>query len=196
MAKISWMVFDLGGVLFDFYGAAEIARLLDLTESAAQEVLVRSRAVEDFETGRIDPSSFAQRFAGELGLSVTADRMLELWASWEGGPKPGAVSLLESLRKQGPIACLTNNNRIHWERLSTRYGAESLFDRCYLSHEIGLQKPDPRLFEHLTADLGTPAREIVYFDDRADIVEAAEAFGLAAHQATCPDDIRAILAAV
>jgi len=54
-------------------------------------------------------------------------------------------------------------------------------------------KPDPRLFEHVVADLETKASDIVYFDDRQDIVEAARTFGLNAHQVFSPDQIRAVL---
>ena len=57
-------------------------------------------------------------------------------------------------------------------------------------------KPDPRLFEHVVADLETQAADIVYFDDRADIVEAALAFGFDAHQVFSPEQIRAVLETV
>lgn len=193
MTRRSWIVFDLGGVLFEFDGTLEIAKLLSLSHTSAHEILVRSRVVKAFETGRIDAKCFAEDFAAELGLAIAADEMLEMWAAWERGPKPGAVSLLKSLKNEGPIACLTNNNAIHWERLTSRHRAQILFDRCYVSHEIGLHKPDLRLFQHVTDDLGVRPEEVVYFDDRADIIDAANAFGFVAHQATSPAEIRAIL---
>lgn len=194
MSRGSWTIFDLGGVLFEFDGTVEIAKLLDSSLASAHALLVKSRAVEAFETGRIDATRFAEDFAAELGLAVTADEMLDIWAAWERGPKPGAIGLLKSLKKTGPIACLTNNNAIHWERLTSRHQAEVLFDKCYASHEIGLHKPDLRLFQYVTDDLGVGPEEIVYFDDRADIIEAAKAFGFVAHQATSPAEIRSILA--
>ncbi len=196
MPEPAWLVFDLGGVLFDFDGAAGVSELTGMSATAAHDALVGSAAVRALETGEIDAPAFGQRFADELGLPLSAGEMVEIWASWEAGPKPGAVELLAGLRQRIPVACLTNNNAIHWHRLSTRYDADSLFDRCYLSHEIGLHKPDPRIFHHVVVDLAARPAEIVYFDDRDDIVESAAACGLNAHQVAGPDDIRAVLADV
>ena len=191
----AWLVFDLGGVLFNANGAAGVAGLTGMSQDAAHDALVASPAVHALETGEIDAEAFGLQFAAELGVSISPAEMVELWASWEAGPKPGAVQLLTSLHEQQRIACLTNNNPIHWSRLCTLHGAHRLFHKCYVSHEIGLMKPDPRLFQHVVADLETQASDIVYFDDRLDIIEAARSFGLNAHQVTSPEQIRTVLEA-
>ncbi len=193
LRETAWLVFDLGGVLFDFHGVAGVAGLTGISQDAAHEVFVTSRAVQAFEIGEIDSEEFGRQFAVELGVSLSSPDMLDLWASWEAGPKPGAIELLASLREKWPIAFLTNNNAIHWARLSTLYDAYGLFDKCYLSQEIGLHKPDPRIFEHVVADLGTHATAITYFDDRLDIIDSALAYGFKAHQVSSPEDIRAVL---
>lgn len=188
-----WLVFDLGGVLFDFNGAAGVSALTQLPAEDAHQLLVCSTAVRDLETGRIGPNTFARQFAAELGLDLSDDAMLALWASWEAGPKPGALALLKRLRGKARLACLTNNNQIHWERLTTRHAVDTLFDRCFLSHEIRLHKPDPRIFEHLVAQLGLRPSEVIYFDDRQDIVTSARRFGLDAYRVTAPKEIEAVL---
>jgi putative hydrolase of the HAD superfamily len=193
MQEMGWLVFDLGGVLFDFDGAAGVAELTGMPQDEAHETLVNSSALHALETGEISPEIFGRQFAEELGVSISSTQMLELWASWEAGPKPGSIELLASLGDQHSIACLTNNNVIHWERLSTHYGVLELFQRRYLSHEIGLMKPDPSIFEHVIEDLDSSAAAITYFDDRRDIVDAALACGLNAHQVSGPRDIRVVL---
>ncbi len=191
--EMDWLVFDLGGVLFDFDGVAGVTELTGMSLDEAHEALVNSRAVHALETGGISAEIFGRQFAEEFGISISSAEMVALWASWEAGPKPGAIELLASLRDQHSIACLTNNNAIHWERLSTHYGVRGLFRRCYLSHEMGLMKPDPEIFERVIEDLGTRAATITYFDDRQDIVDAALACGLNAHQVSGPGDIRNVL---
>lgn len=193
MSDAQWLVFDLGGVLFDFRGVEGVAKLTGMSLESAHEVLVGSSAVHALETGVMGREEFGARLVDELGVGISPQEMLDLWANWETGPKPGAIELLTLLGDQRPIACLTNNNAIHWERLSSLYGADQLFQKCYLSHEIGLHKPDPRIFEHVITDLDTPAAQITYFDDRADIVHSAKACGLDAHQVTSPQGIRAVL---
>lgn len=191
--RTDWLVFDLGGVLFDFHGVAGISELTGLTPDAAHRVFVTSAVVHAFETGQIEAAEFGSRFAAELGISMNADDMLAEFASWEAGPKPGAIEMLASLKGLGPIACLTNNNPVHWGRLSARDDIKNLFDRCYTSHEIGLHKPDPQIFAYVAADLRVPANAITYFDDRLDIVDSAKAFGFKAHQATSPQEIQTVL---
>jgi len=193
MDEMDWLVFDLGGVLFDFDGAAGMAELTGMPHDEAHETLLNSPALHALETGEIGPEIFGRQFAEELGVSISSPKMLELWASWEAGPKPDAIELLASLRDQHSIACLTNNNAIHWERLSTHYGICELFQRCYLSHEIGLMKPDPRIFGHVIEDLDMQAAAITYFDDRQDIIDAALTCGLNAYQVSGPGEIRTVL---
>jgi len=193
MQKTAWLIFDLGGVLFDFHGVAGISKLTGWAQEAAHEALVNSPAVHALETGENGPEKFGEQFAEELGVSISSPDMVEIWASWLAGPKPGSLELLGALREQGPIACLTNNNSIHWALLGMRHNVDKLFDKCFLSQEIGFHKPDRRIFEHVVADLGLRPTEITYFDDRLDIVNSAMACGLNAHQVTSPEQIRAVI---
>lgn len=192
-SKIEWLVFDLGGVLFDFNGLSGICDLTGWSEEKVGALLLTSPAIEALGTGSIDPDTFGNNFARELDLDLTAAEMLEHWANWEAGPKPGALTFLEQLATTHRIACLTNNNVVHWQRLAGRYGTETLFEKCYLSQDLGLHKPDRRIFDHVISDLGVPPQAILYFDDVPENVRAAQACGLQAHRATCPEDIESTL---
>jgi putative hydrolase of the HAD superfamily len=55
------------------------------------------------------------------------------------------------------------------------------FDRCFASHEIGLLKPDRRIYEHVVAQLECRPEAIAFFDDTMKNVEAARNFGFDAH---------------
>jgi len=118
---------------------------------------------------------------------------LHQWAEWETGPMEGALELLDGLKETQALACLSNTNVIHWDRLTSRYGLRDRFERCYVSHEIGLSKPDPRIFAHVAEGLATQPDNISFFDDNADIIGAANAFGFNAHQVNSPADIKNIL---
>jgi hypothetical protein len=60
MRKTARLVFDIGGVLFDFRGVAGISGLTGLSKDAAHDALVNSRAVHELETGEIDAEAFAR----------------------------------------------------------------------------------------------------------------------------------------
>ena len=57
-----------------------------------------------------------------------------------------------------------------------------MFDVAFLSHEIGLVKPDAEIFEHVVEELACRAAEILFFDDNALNVDAARSVGLDAHK--------------
>ncbi len=192
-SNVEWLVFDLGGVLFNFNGLSGVCGLTGWPEEKVNELLLTSPAIESFGIGAIDPETFGAMFAQELDLDLTPAVMLAHWANWEAGPRPGTLDFLKDVSRTHRIACLTNNNVVHWQRLAGRYGTASLFEKCYLSQELGLHKPDHKIFNHVISDLGVSPQAILYFDDVPENVTAAQACGMNAHQATSPGQIKSLL---
>ena len=52
------------------------------------------------------------------------------------------------------------------------------FDVAIVSYEVGVTKPDPRIYELCLAQLGVPAESALFVDDRADNIEAARRLGI------------------
>jgi putative hydrolase of the HAD superfamily len=192
------LLFDLGGVLIHFDGIEGVRELsgerLGLEE--ARRFWFTSPALGRFETGRIRAEAFACEALAELGLAISPTLFLEHFLAWDRGPMPGAFSLLDSLRPHFRLACLSNNNELHWRRLRDELRLTERFHRCYVSHLLGLRKPDPAVFDHVVRDLGTPPERILFLDDNPECVEAARRLGLAAHQARGVPEVRSILASL
>jgi HAD superfamily hydrolase (TIGR01509 family) len=188
-----WIVFDLGGVLFDFHGIHGLAEITGRTYDTVHASLKHSPACRLYETGKIDGDEFAALLRDELALDMPAAELLERWAGWLGGSKPGVTEMLGEVRMRHNTACLTNTSPLHWDGLTGIHGVDGLFDRTFASHQIGHWKPDPEIFAHVAGALGPQVRRIVYFDDNQHIVDGARAFGWDAHQALGPDDIRSVL---
>ncbi|MBX7080068.1 MAG: HAD-IA family hydrolase [Nannocystaceae bacterium] len=90
----------------------------------------------------------------------------------------GARECLSALRARGLRVGLLSN----WDvRLRDTLAALELapaFDALAISGELGLEKPDPRIFEHLCAALGVDAAALAHVgDDAADDVAGADAIG-------------------
>ena len=190
------ILLDLGGVLWDIGGGESFLRRLGSRLSRAEELEFWSSSgwLERLDIGDCTLHEFATSLIAELRLSAQPERVLAELAKVDRGLFPGAMELLEALRGRYLRACLSNNNELHWERLRAT-GIESGFERCYLSHEMGLRKPDPRAFQHVVKDLGVTAEQILFLDDRAEHVAAATAVGLDAHRAVGVPGVRAVLAA-
>lgn len=117
-----WLVFDLGGVLFDFHGVHGLADVTGRTYDTIHASLKHSPACRLFESGRIGGDEFAALLRGELALEMPPAELLERWVGWLGGLKPGAAELLAEVRGRYHTACLSNTNELHWAGLMTSMG--------------------------------------------------------------------------
>jgi len=56
----------------------------------------------------------------------------------------------------------------------------SYFDFLFLSYEIGMEKSDNEIFEHVTEKMPYQKENILFIDDRLSNVNAAKSFGMKA----------------
>ncbi len=189
------LLFDLGGVLVHFDGITPLLALRGnaLTSEDARQFWLVSPSVRRFGRGRCSPDEFAAGAVAELGLPISRDAFLQKFLLWDSGPMEGALELLDSLQSQFRLACLSNNNELHWTRLCNETPLPGRFHHCYVSHEIGLVKPDRDVFDYVVRDLGVEPGRILFLDDNPECVEAAQALGLAAHRARGIEEVRAVL---
>ena len=178
----SVILFDLGGVLVDWDGVESLKKLSGgrLTTEMARRFWLESPSVNKFDTGRCTPQEFAVGVIEELNLSLDADDFLLQFESWDRGLLPGALGLLEKLRSRFVLACLSNNNELHWAALRDKDGLDKQFDYCFISHEIGVIKPSEEAFLYVLKKIGRKAEEILFFDDNQECIDTAGKLGMSA----------------
>ncbi len=184
------IAFDIGGVLVQLTG---VPRMVEWLQAGADHDMwnrwLLSESVRLFETGQCTAEEFAAAVCAEFTLPVAPDAFLAEFVTWAHGVFPGAHELLRSLRPHYQLVSLSNNNTLHWSRIRDEMQLADLFDRHFLSHEIGLIKPDREVFEHVVAALDVPAERILYFDDNQLNVEQARTVGMAAHRTVGLDEV-------
>ncbi|MBV8600409.1 MAG: HAD family hydrolase [Candidatus Eremiobacteraeota bacterium] len=93
-------------------------------------------------------------------------------------PFPGALELLATLRERGKKLGLITNGfaETHYEKLEL-LGLERAFDAVLCADEVGMVKPDPRIFLRACELLGAQPSEAAMVGDRfhRDIVGARDA---------------------
>ena len=178
---ISVLLFDLGGVLVDWAGIGAVAELTSgrMGVDSTRRYWLSSEWVRGFESGRCAVDAFCSGVVGDLELPLPPGEFLQRFLSWDRGPLPGALELLDNLRPQFTLACMSNNNPLHWERLRPVFAPR--FHHIFLSYETGLMKPDTVAFDHVLVRLGCPAEEVLFFDDSPECVEGARAVGIRGH---------------
>jgi putative hydrolase of the HAD superfamily len=188
------VVFDLGGVLADFGGVAPMRALAGIDSDAELwERWLASEPVRQFERGTGTAEEFAAALVAEWGLDVEPEGFLADFRGWLLGPYAGAEQLVSETRQHVPVACLSNTNRVHWEAGASQWPLLSLFDRAFLSFELGLVKPDREIFEHVVEELGVPAGQVLFLDDNEINVVAAREVGIRAARAAGVEQARAVL---
>lgn len=195
MKKPSVLLFDLGGVLVDWAGIDPLLALVQgrLSAEQARKFWLESTAVREFEMGLCDADAFGRAAVAGLRLDCSPADFLAQFESWDRGPFPGAVELLAELAPQYHLACLSNNNELHWRRLRQCPGFLDRFQQVFVSFEIGKIKPDPDVFEYVLARLDGPPESVLFFDDNIECVEAARRLGMRACQVKGIAAVRAAL---
>jgi putative hydrolase of the HAD superfamily len=72
-------------------------------------------------------------------------------------------------------------------------GLGGYFSASFLSHEIGLIKPDAAVFAHVVDALGQAPGRILFLDDNRLNVEQARAVGMVAHRVVGVTETSALL---
>lgn len=182
--ELQAILFDLGGVLVEWDG---IQPLLDITDNrlSAEEARLfwlDSPAVRRFETGRCTENEFAEAAARELQIDLSPAEFIAQFTSWDRGLLPGAQQLVDRLKPQITLYCLSNNNPIHWALPHIRQ-LTSAFDKTFVSFEMGLMKPDVAAFESVAKRIEEPVERVLFLDDNPECVAAAREVGFLARVA-------------
>jgi len=193
--KISAVLFDVGGVLIELNGLPSIAKLLDSNQSLDDiyQNWMAAPSVIGHETGKLSTDEFANEVVKDLKLTITPAAFMENFVTWIVGPFPDTFELLDAIPKTLKVAALSNTSDAHWQAVEAT-GLAKKIEHLFLSHKIGHLKPSAPAFQAAVEGLGVPAAEIIFFDDVLENVEAANAFGLNAHQVLNPTEARTILA--
>lgn len=88
----------------------------------------------------------------------------------------GVVEYAHSIKEQCQIAILSNLLPIDKDRIDYQYDL-SKFNHVYLSFEVGLRKPDSKIYEYVTKDLNVNPKDILFIDDDKDNITAAKEYG-------------------
>lgn len=86
---------------------------------------------------------------------------------------PGVPRALERFRGLGLRLAVVSNSDGSVERVLTGLGLRPLLDAVFDSHLVGLEKPDPRFFEHALAETGASPETTLHIGD----LYAADAAG-------------------
>jgi len=177
--RVQVVVLDLGNVLVFHDNLLLVNRL---AERAGTDVVPISNALagplsEAINRGVYDAEGIRREVCAILGVDIPMSEFAELWSS-HFTPYEDMVSRVAALAQKVRLVLLSNTNALHWDFLRPRLPALQYFDRCLVSHELGLVKPEPAIYEKALEAGGAPAERTAFFDDIPAYVEAASSLGI------------------
>jgi putative hydrolase of the HAD superfamily len=164
------VVLDAMGVLFA--AADDVEELLvPFVRTAGGDVGAVAAAYLEASLGRIGADAFWER----VGLDAAVE------SRYLAGHTlvPGARAFLERARAAGmPVWCLSNDVARWAGTIRRSLGVDHLLRGAVISSDVGVRKPDARIYEHLLACVGCPPSDVLFIDDRVQNVAAAATLGV------------------
>jgi FMN phosphatase YigB (HAD superfamily) len=188
------VVFDLGKVLVDYdyrIAARKIAAQSNLSSAKIEVLIQQSPLIIDYESGRLKRSEFFEQICRVTGYRETMDVFGRLFADIFT-PIPVMIELHAELRCRGiPTYIFSNTNDLAVEHIQRNFPFYDNFDGYVLSYKIGIMKPDAGIYEALEKLAGRRGKEIIFFDDRLENMQAGAARGWRAVLHESPEKSRA-----
>lgn len=191
MPTIQNIVFDLGGVLLNIdYRRTENA-FVDLGLNQFPQLYTQfysNHLFSDLETGKIGPQDFEKALIRESGMDLRPDQIRSAWNAMLLDLPAERLELLYRLKDRYRLFLLSNTNAIHYEHFTAyvrqTYGLDSLdslFDRAYYSHIMGLRKPFAETYRYVLDREGLNASECLFIDDTRPNLSGAQEAGMHTH---------------
>jgi len=189
------VIFDCGGVLTD--PARILAewrgyeRQLGLPVDSIRQALTSGELWEAVSTGEIGEAEYWQRAAASL-----APRLPPAFTRFEHTSlpfeelNPQAVGIAAALRGQVRLGILSNATVSLRPALERMAALRALFDDIVISAEVGLRKPDPRIYALAASRLAVELGRAVLVDDKERNTAAAQQIGMPAILYISPAQLR------
>ena len=179
------VVFDIGGVLevtpptgCQDRWAAKLGLRWSEIETRLNDGVIKAGSL-----GRASLEEVEHRTAELLGLSEveTTEFMEDMWTEYLGTLNVELARYFASLRPRFRTGIVSNSFVGARERERGAYNFEVLCDLIVYSHEEGVSKPDPRIYEIALERLDIDPSEAVFLDDQHVAVEGARSVGMSSN---------------
>lgn len=175
------IVFDLGGVVFDWSPDKIICRVF--TDSKTQD-LVRAQIFEhvdwvELDRGTITLEEAIVRGSSRTGLPPESIEKLLNEVPRSLTPIRETIELIRSIRDtNNRLFVLSNMHLASISYLEKKHKIWDLFDGIVISSRIRKVKPEIGIYEHLLNEYELNATETVFIDDMRENLAAASSIGI------------------
>jgi len=183
------IIFDLGAVILNINYQNTIDAFTKLgvqNASTFYSKKVQTELFNQIESGEITAEEFLTALQRKTN-KATINQVRDSWNALLLDMPNDRLELIKALKSKYRIYLLSNTNSIHIDAFKKQLGIvkwqefSDLFDKMYLSHEVGMRKPNAEIFEHILAEQKLKAEEVFFIDDSPQHIEGAKKIGIQSH---------------
>lgn len=159
------ILFDIDNTLVDRDGAFEACLHQEISNGAARR---RLRQLD--QGGQGCRQALFRSWSHETGRTMNQRKFVQL-LSEQLSPDPEQKRRLKQLSTEFKLAIVSNGGKTsQWRKLEATELIE-IFDpeNIFVSSELGMEKPDPRIFHLACQGLGEKPRDCLFIGDRDEI---------------------------
>lgn len=176
-------IFDLGNVIVDIDFNRVLGAWSDLSRvplATLKQNFTMGESFHQHERGEISDELFAEKLCHEMELPLSYEQFSLGWQAVFVAIRPDVIDIMHKLREQGHrVVILSNTNRLHTTFWPDEYPeVKAAADHIYLSQEMGMRKPEARIYQAVLQAEGFTASDAVFFDDNADNIEGVSQCGM------------------
>jgi len=178
--NIQAIIFDFGGVLIQMKDNAPrlaLAERFGIPPTALDELVFYSESARRAALGELTIEQHWEAIRARLGITPNdlPGVIHQFWAA--DGLNEELIETIHGLRPQYKIGLLSNAWDDLRQALNEQLHISYLFDDLVISAEVGMVKPDPRIYELAAQRLSIKPAEAVFIDDTERNVVAARSAG-------------------
>ena len=191
------VVFDYGEVISFSPSDADRQALLSIARVPEEKFWPPYWANRDaLDRGTLSIRDYWLEIARHAGVEFSESRIQQLWIadyrSWLS-VNPDTYDILLALRDGGTRIALLSNAGFDFGDYFRHGPMGALFERVFVSAEMGRLKPDEGIYLEVLRDLGVEAHDMIFIDNKAVNIEGAASVGIAGHVFTTAPLLRAYL---
>ena len=184
MSAIKNIIFDLGGVILNLDQQKTLQGFKNLGVNF-EDYYYSLDFFEAFETGKINEDAFRDSIRKFAGKEFSDAQIDTAWNAMLLDLPAERIEILKDIRTEFDIYLLSNTNSIHirsflgdFNRFHSGEEWDSLFNKIYYSHQVGLRKPDAAIYEYVLADISAKGNECIFIDDNQQNLAGANSSGI------------------
>ncbi len=178
------IIFDLGGVILDIDPERTRQSLVKLINPEHIDNVFYSKFLYDFERGKITAKQLHLELEklGQTHINETAFK--RAWNAMLLDYKPKRIERIQWLKRSHKLFLLSNTNELHYssfsDKLTKEYGISftDLFLKVYLSHEMGLAKPELEIYRQVLIEQDLNPERTLFIEDTKENALAAKKLGI------------------